>query len=127
MALFEDVVLKYRELREKKKVIVERHKLELAPYNLGLEKLETFMGKEMLTQGSESVKTPHGTAYTTITTSVKILDRQRVLDYLNESQDNLSALDIRINTVAAEDYIEENEAPIPGTTVTRKRNIRVRK
>tara|TARA_R110000851_G_scaffold305601_3_gene463712 strand:- start:748 stop:1131 length:384 start_codon:yes stop_codon:yes gene_type:complete len=127
MADIEQVVTKYRELRDKKKELKEGHVKELRPFNDALEKMEAWLGGELLKQKAESVRTKHGTVYKTITTAVKVVDREAVLAYLNESGDNLSSLDLRINTTAAEDHLQENQAPIPGTEVTRRVNIRIKK
>ncbi len=127
MATIEQVVAKYRELRDAKAKIVEKHKLELVPYTATAEKLEAWLSGELLKQGVDSAKTKQGTAYVTTTTAVKVVDREATLAYLNESADNLQVLDIRVNVEAAADYINENEAPIPGTEVKRRRNIRVKK
>jgi hypothetical protein len=122
----ENVVDAYRKLRDKKKEIKEEHVLQLRPYNDRLESMESWLSKQLLTQGVTSMKTPAGTAYKTETAHVKVVDREVVLGYILESGDT-HMLDLKINSTAADEYLTEQQVNYPGTELTRRTNIRVRK
>ena len=127
MADLDSVIAGYRRLRDHKKELKEQHTLELRPINDKMEAMESYMALQLQNMGVESAKGPNGTAYTTITTSVKITDREMLVAYLSEQGENIGTIDLKVNPIAAEDYIKLHNRPIPGTEVSRRANTRVRK
>jgi hypothetical protein len=124
MATVPDMVAAYRRIRDRKSEIKEAHVLELRPYNDKLEAIESWLAAQL--GDAESIKTDVGTAYKTITATVKVLDRQAALDYILESG-SLHLLDLKFNVPAYEEHLLEHQVPVPGTSVARRQNIRVRK
>jgi hypothetical protein len=124
MAEVKDVVAGYRRIRDKKNAMKEEHIKQLRPYNDRLESMESWLREKL--GDSESIKTEDGTAYKSTTTHATVNDRQALLDFIIEGE-NFHLLDLKVNTKAAGEWLEETQLPIPGTNITRRVNIRVKK
>ena len=109
----EELVMRYRQLRDRKVEMQERHKEELAPVNKLMQAVENRMLKEMLEEGFESIKTKAGTAYKTTRTSASVADRTAFLDFVRE-EGMWEMLESRANKLAVEAYREETGDLPPG-------------
>lgn len=78
----EDVVKRHRELTAERATIAARHVQEMAPVSEKLEKLEMWLLAKMNQDGIQNYKTPHGTAYQSRLTSVKLDDPKEFRDFI---------------------------------------------
>lgn len=122
----DDMIDKYLRLRDKVKLIKERHSDELTPYANAMNTLEAWMLEALNQAGLKSMKSLHGTAYKTTRTSAKVLDWPAVLTFIrtNEAWDLLEA---RVSKLAAQQIIEETQQPIPGVETSSEIVVNVRK
>lgn len=116
----------YRELRDRKEAMREEHAKQLAPYNEQMSTIESELLQRMADRGSDNSKTPHGTAYRSIASSVKVVNSGVFLDWLQETG-NWECADIRGAKKEVEAYMEENEALPPGLDISRVVKCGVRK
>lgn len=117
----DQIVEKYVELRDAKAEIAERHKAELAPYAQMLDKLEGILLGELDKAGLQSAKTPHGTAYKSVTTSAKVIDWDKTLDFIVE-QERFDLIQRRVN----KDVVEEI-GEVPGVAIEKILKVNVRR
>ena len=78
------VVGRYVELRAEMAVIAERHKAELEPLATKMKAIESWLMEKLNTDGVESYRTEHGTAYKTVATSVTMGDKPTFIRYILE-------------------------------------------
>jgi hypothetical protein len=146
------VVEKYISLRDQKAEIAERHKVELAPLNESMEIIEKWLLQEMEKMGVESLKTPAGTPYKTITKSVKMADpdafKRFVFTPLIDSLTGMlqaqgvhvpdlysllqggvfwDMIDFRAGKKGIVEYAEQNGSIPPGVTVDNFTTINIRR
>jgi hypothetical protein len=121
-----DYIDKYLQIRERKRVMEERHKEELRPLNDAMEKLEDFFQKNMDALGMDNLKAASGTAYLSTVSSVKAADKIAFLDFVRE-HDSWHLLDIRPAKTAMNEYVEEHGITPPGVDYTRITKVNVRK
>lgn len=120
------MIEKYVKLRDKKKEIEDQHKLQLAPFNEALDRLEGYMLETMNETGLSSMKSAHGTVYKSLRTSAKVIDWAATLGYIrsNEAWDLLEA---RVSKLAAQQIITETKLPIPGVETSSEVVVNVRR
>lgn len=116
----------YRELRDRRDQLKDKHAKELAPYNTQMGSIESELLKRMDARGAENSKTPHGTAYKSIVSSVKVVNSGAFLDWLQETG-SWECADIRGAKKEVEAYMEEHAALPPGLDVNRMVKCGVRK
>ena len=126
MPKIDEVVAAYIKLRDKKKVIAERHKEELAKTNEVMEFMENWLMKELNTLGVESAKTEVGTAYKKKRTSIKVQDFDAFLDFVKEN-DCWHMLDKRANKSAMEEFLEAQEELPPGISIVVDNVVQIRR
>jgi hypothetical protein len=116
----------YVKLRDRKKEVEARHKVELEPYNKLLDELEGWMLEALNDAGLQAMNSPHGTAYKSVRTSSKVTDWAAALAFIraNEAWDLLEA---RVSKLAAQAIIEETNHPIPGVDTSSEVVINVRR
>lgn len=120
------LVQKFRELRDKKKEIEDRHKTELAPYNQLIDEINAALFNRLQAAGAESIKTAHGTAYTSTTKSYSIEDPEayRMWTQANKIED---AYENRPSKSFIDNYVENTNTLPPGIKVSSYTKINVRK
>ena len=101
----DEIVGRYVALRDKKEEIAKRQKDELRPYNDALEKIEAALLNYFNASGSDSCKTPAGTAFTSTRSSATVADRQVFFDWVLE-HNALDMLESRCNKTAVEQYLD---------------------
>tara|TARA_R110000772_G_scaffold51809_10_gene118909 strand:- start:1489 stop:1872 length:384 start_codon:yes stop_codon:yes gene_type:complete len=127
MPTTDQAVAGYIQLRDMKKAMQAKHSEEMAPIKERMDKIEAWFLRELqVKQKAESVRTESGTVYLTRVTKPKVQDGAVFLDFL-KANDLLHMLELRPSTSAVEEFIEANNAPPPGISVTREINARVRK
>lgn len=120
----------YVKLRDKVEEITKAHKAQLQPFTEMMAKLEGLLLAHLDTTGLDSIKVKDGgkgvTVFKATTTSVTVKEWEKTLDFIkgNELWDLLEA---RVAKTAAQEYMEETKAAIPGVTVTSAIALRVRR
>lgn len=119
-------VEQYIAIREKLKVMDERHKQEreelVATQNL----LSGWMIQFLEKTGAESVKTKHGTCYTSIRHTASLADPDQFMKYVIATG-AFDLLDRRANATACRDFAEAKGSLPPGVNLNSLLTIGVRK
>ena len=122
----DELLERYVKLRDKKQEKEKAHKQEIAKYTEMLRRVEQILLDHFNETGADSVKTPHGTAYKTVASSVSVADRDVFLDFVRD-QDAWAFLESRANKSAVEEYLAEHEALPPGLNMTRVAKVNIRR
>lgn len=115
----------YLQLRSKKEAREKEIKDELKPLNTAMEKLNAVLTDRLAQDGSESIRTKHGTVYKTERRSVKVNDWEAALDWIKQSK-AWGFLERRMNKTAVETFLEENGELPPGVSISRELRVNVR-
>jgi len=126
MADMQTLVEKYVQLRDKKAELDKAHKEKMAKFNDAMKELESRLLDNLNTMGVESARTPNGTAYRTVRSSVKVEDRDAFLQFVKENG-QWEFLESRANKPAVENYLEEQEELPPGLTINRQSVVNIRR
>lgn len=127
MATIEEVVAKYRELRDHKKELEDKHKEELAPTKEKMVRLENWLQQHLLATGSQSIKTESGTVYQSRVASVKVEDwTDAVLPHIIENE-LWHVLENRLAKASIEEYVEAQGHNFPGTSIQYTNKVNIRK
>ena len=120
------LISKYVEIRDvvaaKTKVLTET----LKPYKAGLETIETALMARLIQRGADNTKTEAGTAYKVEHLNVKVVDREKFLEYaMNGGEDMLLAAPQKD---AVRQYLDEKtDLALIGVEATVFTDINVRK
>jgi len=115
------IVKHYVALRDQKAEIEARHKEELEPIRKDMDMIEGALMKVLQDGGQKSAKTDFGTAYISEVESIKIIDRDAVIDTVAEQ----GVWDVLNISVAKKNYREAGvELPGIDISTTRKLNVR---
>lgn len=120
------MIEKYVALRDKVKLIKEAQAEQLRPYTEVMDRLEGWLLETLNQAGLSSMRSPHGTAFKSLRTTTKVVDREAWLDFVrtNEAWDLIES---RAAKNAAEAIIEETQRPIPGVEVSSEMTVNVRR
>ncbi len=112
------IIQKYIAFRD---LLDERSKqraTEDAPISEAMQLLEGFMSIRLRERGDESVRTEHGTAYTSRTMSVRTADKEALFNFIRES-DQFQLLAGNLSKDAVREHMDEHQgAAPPGVDVT---------
>lgn len=117
---------KYRQLRDKKKELQDRHKAELHPYNEALDQLEAAMLDALNQSGLQSARTEAGTVFKSSRTSYSIADPSVFREWV-EANARPDFYENRPSKEALETYIAAGNPLPPGIKVSSEVTINVRK
>ena len=122
-----DAVKLYIELRDKKAEMKAEFDASVATIQEKMDKLEAKLLEAFQKAGTDSVKTPFGTAYTTVRTSVSAADREAFLQFVKDNGE-WALLDVRPLKSAVEQFraANDNELP-PGLNVREERVVNIRR
>jgi hypothetical protein len=117
----------YIKLRDKKAEMKAEFDASVATVQEKMDKLEAKLLEVFQKTGTESVKTPFGTAYTTVRTSVTAADRDAFMNFVREHGE-WSLLEVRPAKTAVEQFraANDNELP-PGINVREERVVNIRR
>lgn len=116
------IVARYIQLRDDLKAREAAFKEELAPLKQDMELIENALMKHLQDQGATSLKTSHGTPYISEVESIKIVDRDAVIDTIVE-QGTWDVLNI---SVAKKNY-RESGIELPGIEINTVRKLNIRR
>jgi len=122
---YDQTIASYRALREAKERINAETREKLAVINKRMAALEAELLKHMEAEGLQNVRTPHGTAYQTTRTSVRVADKDAFLTSVREA-DAWELLDVRASKTGVKAFLEENGALPPGVDLSEERVVNVR-
>lgn len=120
------LVDKYVQLRDKKSELDKQHKDKMAKYNEALKELESRLLDQLNTLGVESARTPSGTAYRSIRSSVRVDDRDAFISFVRDN-DGWDFVESRPNKSAVESYLEEQQELPPGVSINRQAVVNIRR
>lgn len=121
-----ELIEKYVELRDRKKAIQERHKQELAPYNEGLDGIESAILNHFDTVGVNSAASDFGTAYRSVRESFTVEDPILFREWVME-QGDLAYFESRASKEAVKQYLDATGALPPGIKYSAEAVIGVRR
>ena len=126
-ALDDDQLIQtYRRVREMMEADKEEFSKQQAPKTELKEALETEAKRRLSDRGSDSFKTPHGTCFQQMDTSVTVKDKAAFFDWLNDN-DNWDYADIRAGKKAIQEYAEEKNGDLPpGINMSQRVVVRFR-
>ena len=116
------IVARYIQRRDEIKAREAEHKKDLAPLKQEMELIENALMKHLQDQGATSLKTGHGTPYISEVESIKIVDREAVLDTVAEQ----GAWDVLNVSVAKKNY-RESGIELPGIEINTMRKLNIRR
>lgn len=122
-----DAVKLYIELRDRKAEMKAEYEASVASITEKMDKLEAKLLEVFQKTGTDSVKTPFGTAYTTVRTSVSTADREAFMAFVQANQE-WELLEIRPSKSGVEQFraANDNELP-PGVNVREERVVNIRR
>lgn len=122
-----DAVKLYIELRDKKAEIKAEFDAQVATVQKKMDKLEAKLLEVFQKTGTDSVKTPFGTAYTTVRTSVTTADREAFMAFI-KAHGEWELLEVRPSKTGVEQFraANDNELP-PGVNVREERVVNIRR
>ena len=121
-----DAVKLYVELRDKKAEIKAEYDAKIAAVQEKMDKLEAKLLEVFQKTGTDSVKTPFGTAYTTVRRSVTTADREVFMNFV-KSHGEWELLEVRPSKTGVEQFLAtHNELP-PGVNVREERVVNIRR
>lgn len=117
----ERLIEAYVTLREQKKALSDRHKQELEPFDMKMERIEMALQKKLHDVGVDSFKTKAGTAYTSTTVSAKVADWEKVLDFAVENE-RFDLFERRVNKTVVQEI-----GAVPGVEIEMIKSVNIRK
>jgi hypothetical protein len=126
MKLSEAVTL-YIQLRDKKAQMKSDFDASIAPINEKMDRLEAKLLDVFNKTGMDSVKTEHGTAYTTVRTTASVADREAFMNFVKANEE-WSLLEVRASKTAIEQFRESNDDELPpGVNMRSERVVNIRR
>lgn len=120
-----ELVKKYLELREAKKNLTEKHKLELAPYDQAMEAIEAVMLLKLNAEQQMNAKTEFGTAYKVNKFSCTTEDKTALFGYVAQTG-KWDLLTAAVSKEALKEHIETLKRAPPGVKVTQITGVNFR-
>ena len=126
MKLSEAVEL-YIKLRDRKAEMKAEFDAQVAGIQEKMDKLEAKLLEVFNKTGTDSVKTPFGTAYTSTRVSATAADREAFMNFVRANEE-WSLLEVRPSKTAVEQFrtANDNEIP-PGLNIREERVVNVRR
>lgn len=119
-------VAQFVRLRDKIKLLTEKHDAELAPYKEAKAQLEAELLNHLNSNNMKSARTDAGTVSVSEKTSCRVDDTDAFRSFVvNNGEWDLC--DMKANAPAVEKYMEEQQAPPPGVVVNKFRTVGVRR
>lgn len=119
-------VAQFVRLRDKIKLLTEKHDAELAPYKEAKALLEAELLNHLNNNNMKSARTDAGTVSVSEKTSCRVDDTDAFRSFVvNNGEWDLC--DMKANASAVEKYMEEQQAPPPGVVVNKFRTVGVRR
>ena len=121
----EDVIRTYVQLRDQKSDLEKALNEQLDPIKKQLEKLESYLLRELTEQGVSSFKTEGGTAFITTREWATGKDWEATLQYIREN-DAYDLLERRVSKIAVRTLVDGGTPP-PGVNYGTKLGVNIRR
>lgn len=112
MTTIADLVRKYIDLRDRVKAMDEEHDQKTKPLRDAMQVIEGACAIHLKTDGSESIRTEHGTVYQSTTMSAKVMDREALFDFVRDA-DAFQLLTAAVSKDAVKEYMDEHQGMAP--------------
>lgn len=122
----DQMVDQYVRLRDKLKEADDAHKKKTEQARAYLAVLGGKMLEKLTEVGGDSVKTPHGTVYSTTKRNASIADGDVFREYVIENA-QFDLVDWRANANAVDDFVTENGTVPPGVNFSTSITVGVRR
>lgn len=122
----DQIVERYVKLRDRKTQLKAAYEASVADINTAMARLENAIQATLDKQGVEAVRTEHGTAFKSTSTSATVADKAAFKEYLQETG-NWELADIRAGKTAIEQFRQENDDLPPGINWRQAITIGVRR
>lgn len=119
------VIETYVEYRDEKARIEREAKEALKPIKEAMEKLESYLLRELQELGVTSFKTEGGTAFVATKEWATVKDWEAALQFIKES-DSYDLLERRVSKIAVRTLVDEGNPP-PGIDYGTKLSVNVRR
>lgn len=120
------IVERYVLLRDKKAQMKAEFDASVADINAAMDRLENAILQTLTAQGVESVRTEHGTAYKSTSTSATIADWDAFLSFVQENE-RYDMIEKRCAKTAVEQYRAANDDLPPGVNWREAVTVNVRR
>ena len=122
----DEIVSKYIALRDKKGVFKAEYDAKVAKVEDLMKRVEGVLLKHFQDTGVESVRTEHGTAYTSVRTAAKVADWDSFLTFVKDT-DHWDMLEKRCAKSVVEEFkVEHGDLP-PGLNYSAEVVLNVRR
>jgi hypothetical protein len=126
MPQVDDVIAGYISLRDQKEATVKKHKEELGPINLKMDKVAAWLQKQLVEQGLQNFKGKSGVAFLQTDTSVKVEDFDALLSWIKDNN-AWFFLEKRAAKTVVQEYVEAHGEVPPGLNISSEVVVHVRK
>lgn len=122
----EQLIQKYLAVRAMKADMEQRHKAELDPLNEAMRVLENVVGAALLQRGANNTKTPAGTAFFKVHTSVSLTNKAEFIDFAVQKEEP-ELLEIRASKSGIQTFMEDHpKIVIPGVKIDKIQKVNFR-
>jgi hypothetical protein len=121
-----ELVKRYQEIKRTKEIMDTEYKESIKPYSEALEAIELSLLKYLNSNGLQNLETETGTAYKVTYFNTKIVDRQKLVAFVKET-DNFELFTNSLTKEAVKAYVETHKEPPPGVEVTTYLECNIRK
>lgn len=125
-AKLEQIVDKYLQLRDQKKVFKDEYDAKVAEIDAAMERIENYLLAEMQKSGLKNLPTEAGTAYMSTRTSATVADWDSLLHFVKEHE-LWTMLEKRVSKTAVEEYVAANDDLPPGVNITQAVVVNIRR
>lgn len=114
----DDLIAEHIKIDDFLKSETKRFEEHLRPAKERLKAIEQQLHEYLLQQKGQSIKGDHGTAYLSRILTVKVENREALLDFINDNWDEIGNELLLINAQkdAVKRWMEEHDQPPPGVT-----------
>lgn len=121
-----ELIGRYVQIRDKKSELKAAYDAKAALIDQALEKIEAKLLETFEANGTESVRTEHGTAYTSTRNYCSAADKEAFLEFVKR-EDDWGLLDVRPLKSAVEQYKSTNDDLPPGLNWRSERVVNIRR
>lgn len=123
---FDEIIEKYVEVRDRKSELTADYKAKVAKFDAVLDKIEVMILQQFEQLGTDSVKTPHGTAYKSTKSSYQVADWDSALEFIKENG-FWHMLERRVAKAGIDAYKDETGELPPGLNARIETTVNIRR
>lgn len=123
----DELVATYIKIRDKKSRLKAAYDADKAKYDKAQEAIEAELLRQFNEMGIDSIKTPEGTAYTSLSTSVSIADWDAYKAFIAEQDDPFMFIERRASKEAVEQFRAANDDVPPGVKWSATKSVNFRR